>query len=65
MERFTEHTGIAAPLRISDVDTDQIIPARFCTGVTKEGYEDALLHDWRLDPEFVLNRPTTGMRRSW
>ncbi|QDQ89547.1 3-isopropylmalate dehydratase small subunit [Rhodococcus sp. WB9] len=57
MERFTEHTGIAAPLRISDVDTDQIIPARFCTGVTKEGYEDALLHDWRLDPKFVLNRP--------
>ncbi|MFC9840657.1 3-isopropylmalate dehydratase small subunit [Rhodococcus sp. NPDC127530] len=58
MNSFTEHTGIAAPLRVSDVDTDQIIPARFCTGVTKQGYEDALLHDWRLDPEFVLNRPT-------
>ena len=57
MKSFTEHTGIAAPLRVSDVDTDQIIPARFCTGVTKEGYEDALLHDWRLDPEFVLNQP--------
>ncbi|GAF49349.1 MULTISPECIES: 3-isopropylmalate dehydratase small subunit [Rhodococcus] len=57
MNRFTEHTGIAAPLRISDVDTDQIIPARFCVGVTKEGYEDALLHDWRLDPGFVLNQP--------
>ena len=57
MDRFTEHTGIAVPLRVSDVDTDQIIPARFCVGVTKEGYEDALLHDWRLDPAFVLNQP--------
>ncbi|RYF49285.1 MAG: 3-isopropylmalate dehydratase small subunit [Comamonadaceae bacterium] len=57
MKSFTKHSGIAAPLRISDVDTDQIIPARFCTGVTKQGYEDALLHDWRLDPEFVLNQP--------
>ncbi|MBC2641202.1 MULTISPECIES: 3-isopropylmalate dehydratase small subunit [unclassified Rhodococcus (in: high G+C Gram-positive bacteria)] len=57
MDAFAEHTGIAAPLRISDVDTDQIIPARFCVGVTKEGYADALLHDWRLDPEFVLNQP--------
>ncbi|RZI91462.1 MAG: 3-isopropylmalate dehydratase small subunit [Microbacterium sp.] len=57
MDAFTEHTGIAAPLRISDVDTDQIIPARFCVGVTKEGYADALLHDWRLDPDFVLNQP--------
>ena len=57
MDRFAEHAGIAVPLRVSDVDTDQIIPARFCVGVTKEGYEDALLHDWRLDPEFVLNQP--------
>src|SRR6476620_9292831 len=57
MDAFTEHTGIAAPLRISDIDTDQIIPARFCVGVTKTGYADALLHDWRLDPEFVLNQP--------
>lgn len=56
MDIFTEHTGTAVPLRISDVDTDQIIPARFCVGVTKEGYEDALLHDWRTDPDFVLNR---------
>ena len=57
MEPFTEHTGTALPLRISDVDTDQIIPARFCVGVTKEGYGDALLHDWRAQPDFVLNRP--------
>ncbi|WP_037143740.1 3-isopropylmalate dehydratase small subunit [Rhodococcoides fascians] len=57
MEPFTEHTGAGVPLRISDVDTDQIIPARFCVGVTKEGYGDALLHDWRAQPDFVLNRP--------
>ncbi|MET0198290.1 3-isopropylmalate dehydratase small subunit [Rhodococcoides fascians] len=57
MKPFTEHTGIGLPLRISDVDTDQIIPARFCVGVTKEGYEDALMHDWRAQPDFVLNRP--------
>lgn len=57
MEAFTEHTGTGLPLRISDVDTDQIIPARFCVGVTKEGYGDALLHDWRTQPDFVLNRP--------
>ncbi|OZF04821.1 3-isopropylmalate dehydratase small subunit [Rhodococcoides fascians] len=57
MKPFTEHTGTGLPLRISDVDTDQIIPARFCVGVTKEGYEDALMHDWRAQPDFVLNRP--------
>ncbi|SNT35533.1 3-isopropylmalate dehydratase small subunit [Rhodococcoides kyotonense] len=57
MEIFTSHTGIAAPLRVSDVDTDQIIPARFCVGVTKQGYENALLHDWRAKPDFVLNQP--------
>lgn len=57
MKPFTEHTGNGLPLRISDVDTDQIIPARFCVGVTKEGYEDALMHDWRAQPDFVLNRP--------
>lgn len=55
MEPFIEHTGIAAPLEASNVDTDQIIPARFCVGFTKTGYEDALLHDWREDPDFVLN----------
>ncbi|WP_415975066.1 3-isopropylmalate dehydratase small subunit [Rhodococcus sp. 077-4] len=57
MEPFTVHSGTAVPLRISDVDTDQIIPGRFCVGVTKEGYEDALLHDWRAQQDFVLNRP--------
>lgn len=59
MQPFTTHTGIAAPLRISDVDTDQIIPARYCAAVTKDGLADALFADWRSgDPDFVLNRPS-------
>jgi 3-isopropylmalate/(R)-2-methylmalate dehydratase small subunit len=58
MQPFTTHTGVAAPLRISDVDTDQIIPARYCAGVTKEGLANALFADWRSDdPDFVLNHP--------
>ena len=57
MQPFTTHTGIAAPLRISDVDTDQIIPARYCAAVTKEGLADTLFADWRSDdPDFVFNR---------
>jgi 3-isopropylmalate/(R)-2-methylmalate dehydratase small subunit len=57
MQPFIAHTGIAAPLRISDVDTDQIIPVRYCAAVTKDGLADALFADWRsADPEFVLNR---------
>lgn len=56
MQAFTTHTGIAAPLRISDVDTDQIIPARYCASVSKEGLADALFADWRsADADFVLN----------
>ncbi|MDZ7885114.1 MAG: 3-isopropylmalate dehydratase small subunit [Mycobacterium sp.] len=56
MQPFTFHTGTAAPMRISDVDTDQIIPARYCASVTKEGLADALFADWRSDdPDFVLN----------
>jgi 3-isopropylmalate/(R)-2-methylmalate dehydratase small subunit len=59
MQPFTTHSGIAAPLHISDVDTDQIIPARYCSGVTKDGLADALFADWRSsDPEFVLNNAT-------
>src|SRR5690606_35847453 len=47
MEKFTTHTGIAAPLKRSNVDTDQIIPAVFLKRVTKTGFDDALFHAWR------------------
>ncbi|MFC5338431.1 3-isopropylmalate dehydratase small subunit [Leucobacter denitrificans] len=57
MEKFTTLTTTAAPLRRSNVDTDQIIPAVFLKRVTKTGFEDALFHHWRQDPEFVLNQP--------
>ena len=57
MEKFTTHTGIAAPLKRSNVDTDQIIPAEFLKRVTKTGFEDALFFSARQDPDFVLNRP--------
>jgi len=56
MEKFTTHTGIAAPLKRSAVDTDQIIPAVYLKRVTKTGFEDALFANWRQDPEFVLNQ---------
>jgi 3-isopropylmalate/(R)-2-methylmalate dehydratase small subunit len=57
MDAFTTHTGTAVPLRRSNVDTDQIIPAVFLKRVTKTGFEDALFFAWRQDPEFILNRP--------
>ena len=57
MEKFTTHTGIAAPLKRSNVDTDQIIPAVYLKRVTKTGFEDALFAAWRQDPGFVLNQP--------
>jgi 3-isopropylmalate/(R)-2-methylmalate dehydratase small subunit len=57
MEKFTTHTGVAAPLRHSNVDTDQIIPAEYLKRITRTGYEDALFSAWRQDPEFVLNHP--------
>jgi len=57
MEKFTTHTGIAAPLQRSAVDTDQIIPAVYLKRVTKTGFEDALFASWRQDPDFVLNQP--------
>jgi 3-isopropylmalate/(R)-2-methylmalate dehydratase small subunit len=57
MDAFTTHTGIAAPLKRSAVDTDQIIPAVYLKRVTKTGFEDALFANWRQDPEFVLNQP--------
>ncbi|MGM7697063.1 3-isopropylmalate dehydratase small subunit [Microbacterium sp. A84] len=56
MEKFATHTGIAAPMKRSNVDTDQIIPAVFLKRVTKTGFEDALFYSWRQDPEFVLNQ---------
>ena len=57
MERFTEHTGTAAPLRRSNVDTDQIVPAEYLKRVTRTGFEDGCFASWRRDPEFVLNLP--------
>jgi 3-isopropylmalate/(R)-2-methylmalate dehydratase small subunit len=57
MEKFTVHTGTAVPLRASNVDTDQIIPARYLKRITRHGYEDALFAAWRSDPAFVLNDP--------
>jgi 3-isopropylmalate/(R)-2-methylmalate dehydratase small subunit len=56
MERFTTHRGTALPLRRSDVDTDQIIPAVYLKRVTRTGFEDGLFAAWRSDPDFVLNR---------
>lgn len=57
MDAFTTHTGIAAPLKRSAVDTDQIIPAVYLKRVTKTGFDDALFANWRQDPTFVLNQP--------
>lgn len=56
MESITTHTGIGAPLRRSNVDTDQIIPAVYLKRVTRSGFEDGLFAAWRKDPEFVLNK---------
>ena len=57
MEKFTTHTGVGVPLRRSNVDTDQIIPAVYLKRVTRTGFEDGLFAAWRDDPSFVLNRP--------
>ncbi|PYY38286.1 3-isopropylmalate dehydratase small subunit [Curtobacterium sp. MCBD17_030] len=57
MDKIGTVTGIAAPLKRSNVDTDQIIPAVYLKRVTKTGFEDALFSGWRQDPEFVLNQP--------
>ena len=58
MEKFTTHTGTAVPLRRSNVDTDQIIPAVYLKRVTRTGFADGLFSAWREDPGFVLNEPT-------
>lgn len=61
MEKFTTHTGIGVPLRRSNVDTDQIIPAVYLKRITRTGFEDGLFAAWRNDPEFVLNKePFSG-----
>jgi 3-isopropylmalate/(R)-2-methylmalate dehydratase small subunit len=57
VDKFTSHTGTALPLRRSNVDTDQIIPAVYLKRVTKTGFEDGLFAAWRADPGFVLNQP--------
>ena len=58
MDAFTTHTGTAVPLRRSNVDTDQIIPAEYLKRITRSGFEDGLFKAWRTnEPDFVLNRP--------
>ena len=57
MDKFTVHTGTGLPLRRSNVDTDQIIPAEFLKRITRTGFEDALFFGWRADPDFALNDP--------
>ena len=56
MEPIIKHTGFGVPLRVSNVDTDQIIPAVYLKRVTKTGFDDALFVNWRKNPEFVLNQ---------
>jgi 3-isopropylmalate/(R)-2-methylmalate dehydratase small subunit len=56
MDKFTVHTGTAVPLRRSNVDTDQIIPAEYLKRVTRTGFADGLFNAWRGDPAFVLNQ---------
>ena len=57
MESFDTHTGIGVPLRRSNVDTDQIVPAKYLKRITRTGFEDGLFASWRADPSFVLNLP--------
>ena len=57
MEKFISHTGTGVPLRRSNVDTDQIIPAVYLKRVTRSGFEDGLFAAWRADADFVLNQP--------
>lgn len=56
MEKFTSHTGIAVPMRLSNIDTDQIISSRYLKRVTRTGYEDGLFELWRKDSAFALNQ---------
>lgn len=56
MDKFTSHIGTGVPLRRSNVDTDQIIPAVYLKRVTRSGFEDGLFAAWRNDPDFILNK---------
>lgn len=56
MDKFTTFSGVGVPLRRSNVDTDQIIPAVYLKRITKTGFDDALFASWRNDPEFILNQ---------
>jgi 3-isopropylmalate/(R)-2-methylmalate dehydratase small subunit len=56
MEAFHSHTGIGVPLRRSNVDTDQIIPAEYLKRISRTGFEDGLFAAWRTDPSFILNQ---------
>jgi len=58
MDAFTSHTGVGVPLRRSNVDTDQIIPAVYLKRVTRTGFEDGLFAAWRKDETFILNNPS-------
>lgn len=55
MEKFTRHVGTAIPMRLSNIDTDQIISSKYLKRVTRTGYEDGLFESWRKIPEFVMN----------
>jgi len=57
MQKFRVHSGTAAPLAISNVDTDQIIPSEFLKRITRTGFEDGLFAEWRREPDFILNLP--------
>src|SRR5678816_1185688 len=57
MDKFTTHSGTVMPMRRSNVDTDQIIPAVYLKRVTRTGFDDGLFVSWRQDPSFVLNTP--------
>ncbi|ART21396.1 3-isopropylmalate dehydratase small subunit [Corynebacterium striatum] len=56
MEKFVTHTGVGVPLRASNVDTDQVIPARYLKSVKRTGFADGLFSNWRSDENFVLNQ---------
>lgn len=56
MEKFVIHTGVGVPLRVSNVDTDQIIPARYLKSVKRTGFADGLFSNWRTDENFILNQ---------
>ena len=56
MEKISTFSGVAVPLKRSNVDTDQIIPASYLKRITKTGFEDALFASWKAEPDFVLNQ---------